>query len=175
MATTANNLAETYRHRGLEGADPLYQNALLIRERTLGPDHLLVAVSYNNWALYQRDRGDLTSALALMKRAAELLSNGAHEREAATARILTNLGDIYQRMKQPHQALPHYQCAQHILTQHFNPEHDWLIDARCGLAETYLDLAREEEASTVYSELSAVEARSEAVSRRIDRLQRRLR
>ncbi len=52
MAASLNNLAELYRAQDRYAkAEPLYERALGISEKGLGPDHPHVAASLNNLAV----------------------------------------------------------------------------------------------------------------------------
>ncbi len=58
-----NNLAGWLRDEGeLAGARPLYERALAIRERVLGPDHHDTAQGLNNLAVLLQDQGELAAA-----------------------------------------------------------------------------------------------------------------
>jgi tetratricopeptide (TPR) repeat protein len=51
VANSLNNLADLYGAQGRYArAEPLYQRALAIREKALGPDHPDVATSLSNLA-----------------------------------------------------------------------------------------------------------------------------
>ncbi len=62
MATSLNNLATLYqaRYRYAE-AEPLYQRALAIRDKALGPDHPHVAQSLENYAALLRKTGRMSA------------------------------------------------------------------------------------------------------------------
>jgi Tetratricopeptide repeat len=58
-----NNLAGWLRDEGeLAGARPLYERALAIRGRVLGPDHHDTAQGLNNLAVLLQDQGELAAA-----------------------------------------------------------------------------------------------------------------
>jgi tetratricopeptide (TPR) repeat protein len=58
MATSLNNLASLLQDLGkYEEAEPLYRRALVIREKSFGPDHPEVRASLNNLASLYRDQG----------------------------------------------------------------------------------------------------------------------
>ena len=70
LASTLNNLAERYKEEGrYADADPLYNRALAIREKALGPDHPDVAQSVNNLANLYSAQGRYADAEPLYKRA----------------------------------------------------------------------------------------------------------
>jgi Tfp pilus assembly protein PilF len=51
------------------GARPLYERALAIREKALGPEHPETAASLNNLAVLLGGQGDFAGARLLLKRA----------------------------------------------------------------------------------------------------------
>lgn len=75
LASTLNNLASLYHRRGQwTEAESLYRRALDIRQRLLGPNHWLVAVSQSDLALVLGRQGRLADALDQATRAAAILS-----------------------------------------------------------------------------------------------------
>ena len=65
-----NNLAGLYRDQGKYAqAEPLYQRALAIREKALGPEHPDTATSLENYALLLRKTGRSAEAAKLEARA----------------------------------------------------------------------------------------------------------
>ena len=67
--TTLNNLANLLSNQGdLQGARPLYERALAIHEKALGPEHPNTAQSLNNLAALLRDQGDPIGARPLYER-----------------------------------------------------------------------------------------------------------
>ena len=65
-----NNLAALYRATGAYAqAEPLYQRALAIREKALGPEHPHTATSLNNLAVLYRATGAYAQAEPLYQRA----------------------------------------------------------------------------------------------------------
>ena len=79
VAESLNNLAFLYQTQGNYGAaeplfkyraaESLYQRALVIREKALGPVHPTVATSLNNLASLYQDQGNYGAAEPLFKRA----------------------------------------------------------------------------------------------------------
>jgi tetratricopeptide (TPR) repeat protein len=56
VATSLNNLADLYRVQGKHAeAEPLFQRALAIQEKALGPDHPDVAKVLGNYARLLRE------------------------------------------------------------------------------------------------------------------------
>ena len=70
VARCLTNLAELYRAQGRYAeAEPLYQRALAIREKTLGPEHPNVATCLENYAFLLREMGRSEEAVPLESRA----------------------------------------------------------------------------------------------------------
>ncbi len=70
MATSLNNLALLYATQGKYAeAEPLYQRALGIVEKALGPEHPHVAQSLENYAALLRKTGRDDEAVKLEARA----------------------------------------------------------------------------------------------------------
>ena len=63
---------ERFQERKLAEAEPLFREALDIRERIHGPDHPLVIQSINNLAALHVARGDLAPAEPLLQRALQV-------------------------------------------------------------------------------------------------------
>ena len=96
VAISLNNLAELYRNQGkYDEAEPLYQRALAIREKSLGSDHPDVATSLNNLAVLYSDQGRYDEAEPLYQRALAIRekSLGADHPDVATS--LNNLAQLY--------------------------------------------------------------------------------
>ena len=74
MAQSLNNLAGLYRDQGKYAeAEPLFQRALAIRERTLGPEHPEAARSLQNLAVLYNDQGKYAEAEPLYQRSLAIL------------------------------------------------------------------------------------------------------
>ena len=73
VAQNLNSLALSYRDQDKYAeAQPLYEQALAIRERVLSPDHPDVATSLNNLALLYSAQGKYDEALPLYQRAVNI-------------------------------------------------------------------------------------------------------
>ncbi|MCP6756921.1 tetratricopeptide repeat protein, partial [Klebsiella pneumoniae] len=78
-----NNLADLYERQGRYAeAQQLFERALLIRERAVGPDHPDTAASSNNLAGMYRASGRPGDALPLVER---LISSGRAQPRVALA------------------------------------------------------------------------------------------
>ena len=76
VGTSLNNLAALYRNQGkYADAGPLYQRALAILEKALGPEHPNVATSLENYAVLLRKTDRNAEADELEKRARAIRGN----------------------------------------------------------------------------------------------------
>ena len=81
MATSLNNLALLYHAQGRYAeAEPLYQRALAIREKVLGPEHPHVATSLENYAALLKKMGRGAEAEPLEARARAIRARHAGEK-----------------------------------------------------------------------------------------------
>jgi tetratricopeptide (TPR) repeat protein len=93
----------SYRHAAFAAyleARLMFERALAIREKFLGSEHALTAVSLNNLALVLQDQGDLSAARPLLQRAVAINEKalGAEHRDTAAnignlAKLLLAKGD----------------------------------------------------------------------------------
>jgi tetratricopeptide (TPR) repeat protein len=93
-----NGLA-SYRHCVLAAyaqARPLYERALAINEKVLGPDHPDTALSLNNLALLLQDQDELAAARAMHERALAIREKALGPDQPDTAESLNNLALLLQ-------------------------------------------------------------------------------
>ena len=78
LAFSLNNLANLYNDQGKYAeAEPLYQRALVIREKALGPGHSAVATSLENYADLLREMGRDDEAAEMETRAQAIRAKNA--------------------------------------------------------------------------------------------------
>jgi tetratricopeptide (TPR) repeat protein len=80
----------------LAAARPLYERALAIRERVLGPDHPDTASSLNNLAGLLEDQGELAAARPLYERALATYERVLGPDHPDTATVRRNLANLSQ-------------------------------------------------------------------------------
>src|SRR5207253_484236 len=89
----------SYRHGPLAAyaqARPLFERALAIREKTLGPEHPDTATSLHNLALLLKGQGDLVGARALYDRALAIREKVLGPEHPDTAMSLNSLAILLQ-------------------------------------------------------------------------------
>ena len=83
-----------YKHGALAAyaqARPLYERALAIREKALGPEHTITANSLNGLGLLLWDQGDFAGARPLYERALAIREKALGPEHPDTATSLNNL------------------------------------------------------------------------------------
>ena len=92
-----------------EKAEPLYQRLLILRETTLGPDHLEVAACLDNLAEVYEAQGQYTRAEPFYQRALSIREKALRPTHPGIAASLHNLAGLYEAQGQYSQAEPLYQ------------------------------------------------------------------
>ena len=92
-------------------AEPLYQRALAVREKALGPDHPDVTTSLNNLALLYKSQGRYEAAEPLYKRALAINEKALGLDHPNVATSLNNLAELYRAQGRYEAAEPLYQRA----------------------------------------------------------------
>jgi len=90
-----NRLGLLYTNQGkYDLAKPLYKRALAIREKALGKDHPLTAISLNNLAFLYASQGKHSLARPLYKRAIAICESSLGVDHPTTIQLRENLADI---------------------------------------------------------------------------------
>jgi tetratricopeptide (TPR) repeat protein len=120
-----NGLA-AYRQAALaaySSARPLFERALEIREKTVGPNHPDMAESLNNLGGLLRVQGDLAEAQPYYERALEIWEKALGPDHPSTAASLNNLGGLLQAQGDLPGARPYYERALAIREKVLGPDH----------------------------------------------------
>ena len=104
-------------------AEPLYQRALAIDEKALGPEHPDVATDLNNLALLYQGQGKYTEAEPLHKRALAIWEKALGPEHPHVGQSLNNLAALYQAQGKYTEAEPLFQRSLAIREKALGPEH----------------------------------------------------
>ncbi len=119
LPTSLNNLAELYLTQGKYAqAEPLYQRALAIREKALGPEHPDVATSLNNRALLYDEQGKYAQAEPLYQRALAVLEKALGPEHPQVATVLENYATLLRKLSRDAEADEMEARAQAIRAKH---------------------------------------------------------
>jgi tetratricopeptide (TPR) repeat protein len=112
-------------------AEPLFQRALAIEERGMGPDHPDTATGLNNLALLYKSQGRYGEAEPLYRRALAIREKASGPDHPDIAQSLNNLALLYRGQGRYGEAEPLYQRALAIDEKALGPDHpDTAIDVR---------------------------------------------
>jgi tetratricopeptide (TPR) repeat protein len=115
-----------YRHGALAAyaaARPLYERALAIDEKALGPEHPDTATSLNSLTLLLQEQGDLAGARPLAERSLAIYEKALGPEHPDTANSLNNLAFLLQAQGDLAGARPLYERALAIDEKALGPEH----------------------------------------------------
>ena len=101
----------------------LFERALDIRERILGPDHPDTAISLNDLGLLHWAQGELDAAKPLFERTLTIRERGLGPDHRLTAAILDDLALLLRAQGEPADARPLFERALHIREQVLGPDH----------------------------------------------------
>ena len=120
-------------------ARPLYERALAIREKTLGPEHPDTATSLNNLAGLLSDQGDLAAARPLYERALAIREKVLGPEHPDTATSLNNLAGLLSDQGDLAGARPLFERALAIREKALGPEHPDTATSLNNLADLLRD------------------------------------
>jgi tetratricopeptide (TPR) repeat protein len=116
-----SQVTQLYQQGKYAEAEPLFQRALRIREKALGPDHTDVATVLNNLALLYDHQSKYASAEPLYERALHIDEKVLGTEHPGVARDLNNLATLYFHQGKYAEAEPLYQRAFSIDEKAFGP------------------------------------------------------
>jgi tetratricopeptide (TPR) repeat protein len=150
-ATVLNQTALYYHVRATWAeAEPLYERALAIDEKTLGPEHPELASQLNNLALLYRTTGRHAEAEPLYARALAISEKTLGPEHPDLATWLNNLALLYRDTGRHAEAKPLVKRAIAIVEKTFGPKHPDLATMLNNLALLYWDTGRYAEAEPLH-------------------------
>jgi tetratricopeptide (TPR) repeat protein/transcriptional regulator with XRE-family HTH domain len=125
LAMVLHNLASVVQAQGeLAAARPLYQRALDLRLRVLGPEHPYTAYTLNNLGTLLRDQGDFAAARPVLEQALRIREKTLGPEHPETAHSLSNLGLLLLRQGDLETAEPILARALTIREKVLGKDHD---------------------------------------------------
>jgi tetratricopeptide (TPR) repeat protein/CHAT domain-containing protein len=137
-------------------AMPLAQQALAIREKALGPDHLLVATSLNNLADLYQVQGRYADAEPLYKRALAIREKALGPDHLDVATTLNDLAGLYRNQDRYVDAELLLKQALAIFEKALGPDHPAVGTSRNNLAAIYENQGRYADAELLYKQALAI-------------------
>jgi tetratricopeptide (TPR) repeat protein len=137
-------------------AEPLYQQALAIREKTLGPEHPDLAQSLNNLAGLYATQGRYIKAEPLYQRALAIREKALGPEDRDVAWSLNDLGVLYYSQDQYGKAEPLLQRALAIWETALGPDHRDVATCLSNLAGLYAIQGQYTKAEPLYQRALAI-------------------
>jgi tetratricopeptide (TPR) repeat protein len=138
-------------------AEPLYQRALAIDEKTLGPEHPEVATDLSNLAMLYYEQGKYTQAEPLYQRVLAIDEKTLGPEHPSTASCLNNLAMLYHEQGKYTQAEPLYQRALTIREKVFGLEHPQVATSLNNLATLYSYQDKYDTAEPLFTQALAID------------------
>jgi Tfp pilus assembly protein PilF len=140
-----------FQHRGhFKQVEPLYQHAIFIRERTLGPNHPDTIIALNNLANLYCSQGKLDQAEPFYLHILTSRERTLGPNHPDTAKALNNLANLYRNQGKLDQAEPLFQRALSICEWILNPNHPDTAKALNNLALLYRNQGKFEQAEPLF-------------------------
>lgn len=147
LAAALNNLGQVHAGQGQDDlAEPLYQRAIALMEKSLGLETPLIGAELTNLAaLYQR-QSRYAEADPLFKRALSVREKGLSREHPDVGQSLNNLATLYVKQQHYADAEPLFQRALAIYQKAGGPEHPAVATVLNNLGQVYRDLNRDADA-----------------------------
>jgi tetratricopeptide (TPR) repeat protein len=160
-STTLNAKAfELYGAGKYSEAIPFAQRALVIREKTRGPNHPSLAPVLTNLAALYEALGRYTEAEPLYKRALTIFEKSLGPDHPNIAKVLNGMAVLYKNQGRYTDAEPLYKRAVAIGEKKLGPNHPDLATYLNNLATLYYDQNRFGDAESLYKRALAIEEKA---------------
>jgi tetratricopeptide (TPR) repeat protein len=157
VALTANQLGLfLYARAAYAAAEPLYERALAIYEKALGPVHPEVAASLNYLAELYQVQGRYAEAESLYERALVIYEEALGPAHSDVAASLNNLAELYRAQGRYAEAEPLYKRALGIWEQALGPEHHYVSASLNNLGACCHDQGQYGKAEPLYERALAI-------------------
>ena len=159
-ALAIDQLASLHHDRGdYERAEPLYRQALAVREEELGSGDQLVAVSLNNLAFLYLAQSRDEAAEPLLLRTLEIQRGLLGDEDPRLAGSLNNLGDLYRSRGENERAEQLFRHAIELQENLLEADHPNLAFSLNNLAAIYLDRDEAGRAEPLFLRALAIQER----------------
>jgi tetratricopeptide (TPR) repeat protein len=148
--TTANSYKRAVAH---------YEHAMMLREKTVGPDHIDIALLVSNLATCYGHTGQLDKAIAAFEKTIAMRQKLFGKSNPLLVVPLINYADVLNRHGQPEKALPLIERAKKLAVPVPGIEHPTYHQAETTYAEVLTSLGRIAEARKALDDIMAIESR----------------
>jgi tetratricopeptide (TPR) repeat protein len=156
-----NQLALWLYNRGKHGeAEPLFERELAISEKAPGPEHALVANSFNSLAALYHAQGRFAEVEPLYQRSLAIFERALGPEHPDVATSLNNLAELYRAQGRFAEAEPLYQRSLAILQKALGSEHPNLATILNNLALLYQAIGEYAKAEPLLLRAVAIQERA---------------
>ncbi len=141
-------------------AEPLYKRSLIIKEKTLEPDHPSIATSLNNLAVLYYVQGRYSEAEPLYKRSLTIREKTFEPDHPNIATSLNNLAALYRAQSKYTEAEPLYKRSLIIHEKTFEPDHPNIATSLNNLALLYYNQGKYIEAEPLLQRALSISERA---------------
>jgi tetratricopeptide (TPR) repeat protein len=127
-----------------------YEKALEIDQKTLPPNHPLLATSYNNIGKMYRYMGEYSKALSFYEKALEIHQKTLPPNQNDLATSYNNIGKVYYTMGEYSKALSFFEKALEIRQQTLPPNHPDLATSSNNIGALYYNMGEYSKALSSY-------------------------
>jgi tetratricopeptide (TPR) repeat protein len=150
-ATYYNQLGQIQHAQGdYKKAIEYSRKSLEIRQKTLPPNHPLLATSYNNIGLVYQNMGEYSKALSFYEKALEIWEKTLPPNHPDLATSYNNIGLVYQNMGEYSKALSFYAKALEIWEKTLPPNHPSLASSYNNVAVVHQSMGEYSKALSFY-------------------------
>jgi tetratricopeptide (TPR) repeat protein len=136
-----NNLGYIKDHQGdYEKAIEYHEKALEIYQKTLPPNHPLLATSYGNIGTVYRNMGDYTKAVSFLQKDIGIREKTLPPDDPSLATSYNNIGGVYDNMGEYSKALSFYEKALKIRQKNLPPNHPDFAQSYNNIGEVYRNM-----------------------------------
>jgi tetratricopeptide (TPR) repeat protein len=127
-----------------------YKQGLEIEEKTLPPNHPLLATSYNNFGTTYYDMRDYSKALAFFEKALDIREKTLSPNHSDLATSYNNIGEVYRKTKEYRKALSFYEKSLEIEEKTLPPNHPLLATSYNNIGLVYDNMGEYSKALSFY-------------------------
>jgi tetratricopeptide (TPR) repeat protein len=143
-----------------EDAITFYDKTIEIDKKTLPPNHLTFANTYNNIGTVYKNMGDYPKALSYYEKALEIQKQSLPPNHPDLASSYCNIGIVYQNMGDYPKALSYYEKALEIQKQSLPPNHPDLAMSYNNIGIVYENMGDSPKALSSYEKALEIKQQS---------------